>query len=111
SGETSKTIRIQNSGGGTLAWTAEISDDAPWLSLEATSTTKQANMVEGESTTEVDVVSVVLNRSLLSASTSRNATITISSNGGDQTVGVGVSENGPAQLILTPTSLAFGTAT
>lgn len=107
-GETTKTIRIQNSGGGTLTWTATVSENAPWLTLESTSTTKQANMVEGESTSEVDVLTAILNPSLLAQSSSRNATIDIASNGGMQSVSVGISEIGPAQLSVSPTTLAFG---
>jgi hypothetical protein len=108
-GETSKTIRIQNTGGGTLTWAAEVSASAPWLTLEVDEGTKQANMVEGESTTEVDVVTVLLNTTLLAQSSSRNATVSVTSNGGSQDVNIGVSETGPPQLNLSPTSLAFGT--
>lgn len=108
-GESSKTIRVQNSGGGTLTWAAEVSENAPWLTLEVAKSAKQAGMVEGETTSEVDVVTLLLNRTILDQSSSRNATVTVTSNAGNQTVSVGISESGPAQLAIAPTSLAFGT--
>ena len=106
--ETSKSLRIQNRGGGTLTWIVEVSDNAPWLTLEAAAGAKQAGMLEGESTTEVDVITVLINRNLLAESTSRNATLTITSNAGNQNVSVGVAESGPARLVLSPTALAYG---
>jgi len=106
--ENSKTLRIQNRGGGTLTWTVSVGEGAPWLTLEAISGTKQAQTVEGESTTEVDTIGLNLNRELLSQSTSRNATVTVTSSAGNQSIGVSVSEAGPAALLLSPTSLSFG---
>lgn len=107
--DTSKTIRVQNTGGGTLTWAASVSDSAPWLTLEVAKSSKQAGMVEGDTTTEVDVINVVLNRTLLAQSSSRNAIISITSNAGNQNVSVSVSQTGPAELSIAPASLAFGT--
>ena len=106
--ENSKTIRIQNRGAGTLTWVASVGEGAPWLSLEAVSGTKQVQMLEGESTTEIDTIGLNINRALLSESTSRNAVVSITSNGGTQSVNVSVSAAGPAALVLSPTALSFG---
>lgn len=109
--ENTKTLRIQNSGGGTLNWSVEVSDGAPWLSLEAVSTTKQAQLVEGQTTTEVDTVELSLDRAILAQSSSRNASVVVTSNGGTQTIGVSVTEGGVAVLGVSPTSLSFGSTT
>ena len=105
--ENAKVLRIQNRGGGTLTWTAAVSEGAPWLSLELIMG-KQAQTVEGQSTTEIDTVGLNVNRTLLGESTSRQAAVVITSDGGSQTVNVSVSEAGPAELQISPTSLAFG---
>ncbi|MBX3177146.1 MAG: VWA domain-containing protein [Candidatus Hydrogenedentes bacterium] len=109
--EDSKTLRIRNTGGGVLTWTAEVTGEAPWLTLESVAGAKQAQMVEGESTTEVDTIALNVNRALLAQSTSRTATVTVTSNAGTQTVSVSVAAAGPAQLNVSPTALSFGSAT
>ena len=109
--ENSKTLRIQNRGGGTLTWEASVGAGAPWLSLEVISGTKQAQTVEGESTTEIDTIGLNIDRDLLAESTSRTTTVTVTSNAGSQTVNVSVSEAGPSELAVSPTSLSFGSMT
>lgn len=106
--ENSKTLRIQNRGGGTLTWTASVSEGAPWLSLEALSGGKQVQTVDGEATTEIDTIGLNVNRAVLAESSSRSASVVITSNGGTQTVSVSVSAAGPAQLEVSPTALSFG---
>ncbi|MFB3041779.1 MAG: hypothetical protein ACE1ZS_08320 [Candidatus Poribacteria bacterium] len=68
-----QTLRISNSGGGTLNWS--VSDNQSWLSLSPTS---------GSSTGETDTVSVRVNIAGLSDGT-YNATITISASGATNT--------------------------
>lgn len=106
--ETTKTLRIQNQGGGTLNWSVAVAEGAPWLSLEVVSATKQAQLVEGQTTTEVDTVELSLDRTILAQSSSRNASVVVSSNGGNQTIGVSVTAGGVAVLGVSSTSLSFG---
>lgn len=106
--ENSKTLRIQNRGGGTLTWTATISEGAPWLTMEVVSGTKQAQMVEGESTDEIDTIALNLDSEVLAQSTARTATVVVSSNAGSQTVNVSVTALSPGTIAISPTSLAFG---
>lgn len=109
--ENTKTIRIQNQGSGTLDWEATVSEGAPWLTLELVTGTKQAQSVEGQSTTEVDTIELAIDRAVLAESTSRNATVVVTSNGGTQSIGVGVSDGGPAVLQIAPAVLNFGSTT
>lgn len=109
--ENTKTLRIQNQGGGTLDWEVAVAEGAPWLTLEALTGTKQAQLVEGQSTTEVDTIELRVNRAVLAESTSRNASVVVTSNAGNQTIGVTVTEGGAALLQIAPTTLSFGTAT
>lgn len=109
--ENTKTLRIQNPGGGTLTWQVAVGEGAPWLSLEAVTGTKQAQLLEGTCTTEIDTIALKVDRAVLGASSSRNANVIVTSNAGSQTVGVSVSEGGVAVLNLSPTSLSFGSTT
>lgn len=109
--ENTKTLRIQNQGGGTLDWEASVADGAPWLTLEAVTGTKQGQLVEGQTTTEVDTIQLTVNRTVLAESTSRNASVVVTTNGGNQTIGVTVTEGGAAVLQVAPTTLSFGSAT
>ena len=69
--ENTKTIRIQNQGSDTLDWEATVSEGAPWLTMELVTGTKQAQTVEGQSTTKIDTIELSVNLTVLAESTSR----------------------------------------
>ena len=97
--ETQKTFDITNSGTGTLSWT--ISESMSWLEL---------NKLSGTTTTETDQVTATINRTGISPS-SYSGTISISSDGGNQTINVTMEVPENPNLSVTPTSLDFGTIT
>jgi len=97
------TLRLLNTGGGTLAWT--VSESLPWLSLDEVD--KQAATVSGTIATGVAVIDLVLDRSALPIGQT-NGEIQITSNGGNIVVPVSVSQAGPAVLAVSQTQLDFG---
>lgn len=99
------TIRILNQGGGTLAWRAE--EDIPWLSLTHKSGGKQVSVIEGQTGTEVEMVELNVDRSLLTPGNT-NGQIRITSNGGNQTVSVGVMQSLGSQIGVSSESIDFG---
>lgn len=102
--DTTSTFRIMNSGGGTLAWQA--TENIPWLTLVEKSTGKQGTLT-GETTSEVDVIEMVVNRANLNPGTS-NGVITITSNGGDRTLAVAATSAIAAQIQVAPTLIELG---
>ena len=94
SNDVTKTFNINNSGSGTLTWT--ISDNKSWITVDPT---------QGSTTSETKMITVTIDRNSLTAGAYTGA-ITISSNGGTETVEVTVSEEVPS-LSVSPTALAF----
>lgn len=90
-GETNKQITIGNSGGGDLTWTASELTDVAWLSISPAS---------GQAGTQlnINVSSSDLN------SGSHDATIQITSNGGNQNLNVSLLIS---ELLITPASVNF----
>ena len=76
---TTDTLAIKNTRGGTLSWS--VSDDQTWLTVSASS---------GTTTTETDTLTVTVNRSEL-ARGSYSGTISVASNGGNQSIPVTMS--------------------
>lgn len=101
---TATTFRIINAGGGTLTW--QVTESIPWLTLVEKSTGKQGPL-SGETTNEVDVIEMLVNRAILNPG-NNNGTVSITSNGGDQTVAVAVTSSVTAQIQVTPTLLELG---
>ena len=93
--ETSLTFNIQNPGTGALDWT--ITDNQSWLTVTPAS---------GQTETETDVVTVTVSRDGLSGGT-YNGTITIASNGGDETIAVTMTVEDPPVLYVNPRLLDF----
>jgi len=91
----SQTLSITNIGTGTLSW--ELGDNQLWISLTPTT---------GTTTTETDEITVTVDRSILTPG-QFNGTITITSNGGTQSVPVSVTVPSVPILSVTPDSLLF----
>ncbi|OQX83402.1 hypothetical protein B6D60_10535, partial [candidate division KSB1 bacterium 4484_87] len=95
SSETSKSFNVSNIGNGTLNW--QVASDRSWISVSPNS---------GSTTTQTDQVTVTVDRSNLGPGTF-TGTITVTSNGGTETIAVSASKEVP-DLSVTPTSLDFG---
>ncbi|MFC1995107.1 PKD domain-containing protein [Chloroflexota bacterium] len=95
--EDSETFEVWNSGGGTLSYS--LAEGATWLSLSETS---------GTSTGESDNITVVINTSGLSAGPYA-AAISVSSNGGADSISVSMDVVLPPALALSTSSIDFGT--
>jgi len=93
---TGESFTIRNAGGGTLEWSLTISQ--PWLT---------ANVMTGTTTTETDRVLLTADRSGFTTPGIRNAVITLTSNGGTQTVFVSLRIAGTPSLEISPTALSF----
>jgi formylglycine-generating enzyme len=94
--ETSKTFTISNTGTGTLTW--DITDDSNWITVNPTSSV---------SPTETDQITVTVNRAGLSSGDYRG-TVSITSNGGDESVTVKMSVSEEPILTVYPSTLDFG---
>jgi hypothetical protein len=94
-----QTLKITNTGGGTLSWNAY--EDASWLALNPTS---------GTTTTETDIITVTVNTSGLMANTYK-ATITVSTQAATsatQQIPVTLTVTAPSPTIgKSPVNLAF----
>lgn len=115
----SESIAIFNSGGGSLAWTARevmrqgpiennvwIPADITFLSIESDDgTTTGDDIIEGEVTTEVDRVRVVVDRTELSPGLLTGYGIEISSAAGTRVVPVAV--NTQSSLAVTPREITI----
>ncbi|MBC8185657.1 T9SS type A sorting domain-containing protein, partial [candidate division KSB1 bacterium] len=84
----SKTFAITNTGTGTLTW--NINDDRVWISVDKTS---------GSTTTGTDNITVTVNRGLLSL-VRQSGTITVSSNGGTETVAVDIEKTNEGDKLV-----------
>ncbi len=104
---TSETIRISNTGTGTLDWTA--TESLPWLSISSAPPAKQSSTLTGSTTTEIEVITLTLDRSQLPQGKVRGEVL-ITSNGGEKTVAVSATTASEAQLEVDKTVLDFGTA-
>jgi len=93
----SLTFNITNSGCGSLTWS--VSEALSWLSVSP---------ISGTTTTESDQITVTVNRSALACGTN-SGTISVSSDGGSQTISVSAQKNDPV-LVVSTTSLNFGTS-
>jgi len=91
-----KTVTIQNTGGGTLSWSATSTS---WIKLDATS----GNLTAGAS----KVVKVSPDVSGLGAGDHPGSIIISSNAAADQTVNVTLTLNDKAKIGLTPTTLTF----
>lgn len=106
--DTTTTLRIQNTGGGTLTW--QIAEDIPWLSMAlADSEDKQASVLGGYTTTELVLVRLFLDRSLLPLG-GASGQLTITSTGGTQIIEVSALSAATAQLEVSDTEIDFGAA-
>jgi len=94
SNETIKTFSLKNDGSGTLTWT--ITDNKDWISVTPT---------QGSTTDETEAISITVDRSNLAAG-SYTGQVTITSNGGTETVAITASKEVPS-LSVSPTSLSF----
>jgi hypothetical protein len=90
-GETTKTITVGNSGDGELTWTAQEAVDEPWLSISPAS---------GDAG---DQLTITINPANLSSG-SHDATIQITSNGGDEILGVLALIS---ELLVSPGAVSF----
>ena len=93
--EESLTFTITNGGDEELIWTLDYDDN--WLNATPTS---------GSILAEQDVITVSVDRSGLAAG-DYNGSITVNSNGGDQSVAITLAV--PVRLVVSPTYLNFGT--
>lgn len=103
-----KEIRILNAGSGSLSWQASV--NLPWLSLSLPTHTELKNTVIGETTTEIDVIQLTVDRSALPLGVSTGEVV-ITSNGGDQTVAVSAAAEGSALMDVSPLVADFGLTT
>jgi phage-related protein len=92
---TQLTFDISNSGTGTVSYT--LSDDADWVTLSETS---------GSVTTGSDVITVTIDRAGLTPG-DYTASVSVTSNGGDETVKVSMSVPTEPALLVEPTALDF----
>jgi len=109
-----KTFGIRNSGSGTLTWSltevmwnSQISEwqshDISWLSVEGAIT-------RGSTTTETDVISLVVNREGVDRGTYSGVGVYVASDGGDATISVSMEVPADVQaLSVQPSFLDFGT--
>lgn len=104
-GTTTQNLRITNAGSGTLTWAATEAVD--WLTLTDVTTGKQSESVSGETTTNISMLSVTLNRAALPQTGGQTA-IEIVSNGGTISIPVTANQAPTPTLTVTPDSLAFG---
>jgi hypothetical protein len=95
SNQTALPISIKNVGKSTLDW--QVNENVAWLSV---------NPVNGTTTSETDNIIITVDRSGLSQG-SHSQTISITSNGGSETISVTVLVSGPI-LNVSPVSLDFG---
>lgn len=102
---TTQTFRIQNAGGGVLSW--QVSEDIPWLTLVEKGVGKQGAALQGTTQTEIDVIEMRVDRTVLGRGMS-NGQVRITSNGGEQTVAVSVTAAATAQLQVSTTSVDLG---
>ncbi len=96
SSETEIIVTIQNTGTGTLNW--NVADDRPWITCSP---------INGTTNTEIDEVSVVVDRSGMSDDT-YTGSINITSNGGNENISVSMEVLDVQILSVNPTSLDFG---
>ena len=95
---TSKTFTIQNCGAETLTW--EISTDQPWIGVSADS---------GLTTTETDTITVTVSRMGLNSGP-HSGTISVTSNGGTESISISMQIPGDGlDLCVSTSSLDFGT--
>jgi len=94
-GGSSGVVNITNSGDGTLTW--DVSDNRDWITV---------SHMNGSTTTEVDQITVSVDRSGLSPD-DYSGTVTIASNGGTETVTINMTVAGP-ECSVSPTNLNFG---
>ena len=92
-------FQIRNAGAGVLSW--QVEEDLIWLSA-----TKQTT--QGHTTTEIDVIDLVVVRDGLPTGT-YNGEIVVTSNGGTKTVRVSMDVTSPATLTVSPPTLDLGT--
>ncbi|MBC8185658.1 BACON domain-containing protein, partial [candidate division KSB1 bacterium] len=97
SSETDKSFFIMNSGTGTLTW--NVSDDKDWITV---------NPASGSTSFETDQLNVTVDRANLAAGI-HTGTITVTSNGGTETISVTASKEVP-DLFVSTTSLDFGSS-
>ncbi|MBN1995953.1 T9SS type A sorting domain-containing protein [candidate division KSB1 bacterium] len=97
---TSLTFQISNSGGGSLSWNVVESPNKTWV----TSVSPSSGTNNGTVTVQVD-------RSSLASGSSDTGTLSVTSNGGNQSVTVNISKIANPVLSVTPTVLNFGTTT
>ena len=93
------TFDITNTGGGSLTWTISDNDSVGFLGTAPTS---------GSTTSETDTITVTANRSSLAAA-NYSATITVTSNGGTETVSVAMEVLASPVLAVSALALDFGT--
>ena len=93
------TFDITNTGGGSLTWTISDNDSVGFLGTAPTS---------GSTTSETDTITVTANRSSLAAA-NYSATITVTSNGGTETVSVAMEVLASPVLAVSAPALDFGT--
>jgi hypothetical protein len=106
-GASTQNLRITNTGSGTLTWTA--TESSGWLTVTDVTTGKQAESISGETTSDITVLAVTVNRAALPL-TGGQTTIDIVSNGGDVSIPVTANQAPTPTLSVTPDSLAFGSS-
>lgn len=90
-----ESFTILNTGGGVLTWT--VTEEIPWLTVETGA---------GTTTKETDRITLTVDRSALPPGT-HNGTLTVSSNGGDTEILIGLVVAGAPTIQVTPETLSF----
>ncbi len=105
--QTTRDLALENTGGGTLEWTAQevtrVDVDSPWVAADVPWLT--LSVASGAITTDLDHITLMASRTGLSSGLYTNTGVQITSNGG--TVTVPVSLTVEAQLQVTPQRLAL----
>jgi len=96
---TEETFNVSNSGTGMLTW--NISDDKSWIAVEPQS---------GTSESEIDEITITVDRLGLSAGT-HTGVVTITSDGGNQNITVSLTIPDEPSLSVSPESMDFGSST
>ncbi|MBI2421601.1 MAG: VWA domain-containing protein [Candidatus Hydrogenedentes bacterium] len=108
--ESVKNIRIENTGSGVLDWEASV-EDAPWLTLSIPELGKQGTELSGNLETGVQFITLEIDRTQLPAGRVTTGTVSFTSNGGNQSTNVSVSQSLAAELNVFPGLLSFDATT
>ncbi|MFP4499514.1 MAG: BACON domain-containing protein [Candidatus Hydrogenedentota bacterium] len=101
------TFRIFNTGAGTLRWT--LSESLDWLTASREGLEKQEQTLNGATSREVEVITLTVDRAALGPGVTDGA-IALTSNGGDRTIAVSVSQGNDATLSVSMDSIDLGSS-